>query len=158
MSICLVDTSILCEILQVPHKCGSHEEVYDQMQRKIEARESLLLPMSTILETGNHIGQNGDGRQRRETAQRFVRFVGQAIRGQSPFTPTPFFETEPLLAWLGEFPDWAGRRSGLGDLTIAKEFDRITAFWVGSQANELLRKGCRLTMGANSPKEYDLAV
>jgi hypothetical protein len=41
---------------------------------------------------------------------------------------------------------------------IAKEFERVKAFWVGPQANELLRKGCRLTMGANSPKEYDLAV
>jgi hypothetical protein len=41
---------------------------------------------------------------------------------------------------------------------IAKEFVRIEAFWVGPQANELLRNGCRLTMGAHSPKEYDLAV
>ncbi len=41
---------------------------------------------------------------------------------------------------------------------IAKEFIRIKGYWVGPQANGLLRKGCRLTMGAHSPKEYDLAV
>jgi hypothetical protein len=41
---------------------------------------------------------------------------------------------------------------------IAKEFDRVKAFWVGPEANELLRQGCRLTMGAHSPKECDLAV
>ena len=41
---------------------------------------------------------------------------------------------------------------------IAKVFVRVKAFWVGPQAYELLRQGCRLTMGANSPKEYDLAV
>jgi hypothetical protein len=41
---------------------------------------------------------------------------------------------------------------------IAKEFERVKAYWVGPRANELLRKGCRLTIGANSPKEYDLAV
>ncbi|MEX0702312.1 MAG: hypothetical protein WD069_09475 [Planctomycetales bacterium] len=41
---------------------------------------------------------------------------------------------------------------------IAKAFVRVKAYWVGPQANELLLKGCRLTMSANSPKEYDLAV
>lgn len=39
---------------------------------------------------------------------------------------------------------------------IAKEFVRIKAFWVGPQAVELLRQGCRLTAGAQCPKEYDL--
>ena len=127
MSVCLIDTSILCEILQVPGKHGNHEEIYGLMARKIGERESLLLPMSAILETGNHIGQNGDGRQRRATAEKFVEFIRQAIRGETPFTPTPFFESEPLLEWLGEFPDWAGRGSELADLTILKEFERQCA-------------------------------
>ncbi len=97
------------------------------MARKIEERESLLLPMSAILETGNHIGQNGDGRQRRATAEKFVEFIRQAIRGETPFTPTPLVETERLWEWLGEFPHWAGRGSGLADLTIRKEFERQCA-------------------------------
>lgn len=33
---------------------------------------------------------------------------------------------------------------------IAKEFIRVNAFWVGPQAHDLLLKGCRLTMGADS--------
>lgn len=127
MSVCLIDTGILCEFLQVPDKCGNHADVFDQMRHKIEAKESLLLPMSAILETGNHIGQNGDGRQRRATAEKFVGFIRQAIRGETPFAPTPFFDAEPLLEWLGEFPDWAGRGSGLADLTILKEFERQCA-------------------------------
>lgn len=133
MSVCLIDTSILCEFLQVPNLCESYAEVEAEMSRKIEGRESLLLPMSTLIETGNHIGQNGDGRQRRSVAQRFVDLVQQAIRGETPFTPTPFFEPEVLLQWIGEFPDWAmrtdskGRGSGLADLTIAKEFERQCA-------------------------------
>jgi len=112
VSVCLIDTGILCEILQVPGKHGNHEEIYNLMARKIGEKEALLLPMSAILETGNHIGQNGDGRQRRATAEKFVEFIRQAIRGETPFTPTPFFEAEPLLKWLGEFPDWAGRVRG----------------------------------------------
>lgn len=124
MSICLIDTTILCEFLQIPNMCEGFEEVAADLQRKIEERESLLLPMSTVLETGNHIGQNGDGRQRREAASRFVDLIQQAIRGETPFRPTPFFEPEALLSWLEEFPDWANRGSGLADLTILKEFEK----------------------------------
>jgi hypothetical protein len=40
---------------------------------------------------------------------------------------------------------------------ISKAFERLKAYWVGPQARELLLQGCRLTIGASSPKEYDLA-
>lgn len=124
MTICLIDTSILCEILKVPRKCGNFEATLAELRRKEWDRESLFIPISTILETGNHIGQNGDGRQRREVASRFVRMVEQAVRGETPFLPTRFFRPQDLLTWFDAFPDWAGRGSGLGDLTILKEFER----------------------------------
>jgi hypothetical protein len=41
--------------------------------------------------------------------------------------------------------------------SVAKSFKRIRAFYVGPKAEELLRRGCRLTIGANSPRDYDLA-
>ena len=41
---------------------------------------------------------------------------------------------------------------------IAAQFVRIQAFYVGSHAEELFRRGCRLTIGADSPPEYDLAA
>jgi hypothetical protein len=124
LSVCLIDTSILCEILEVPNLCQSSDRVLAEMARKVKAGESLLLPMSAIVETGNHIAQNGDGRQRRRTAEKFVELIQQAIRGETPFAATPFFEPEALLEWLAEFPDWAMRESGLADLTLAKEFER----------------------------------
>jgi hypothetical protein len=127
VSVCLLDTSILCEILEVPTRCDNRAVVLAQMEEKVKGRESLLLPMSAIVETGNHIGQNGDGRQRRAAADRFVGLVQQAIRGKTPFTPTPFFETDALLEWLAHFPDWAMRGAGLADLTIAREFERQCA-------------------------------
>jgi len=125
VSICLLDTGILCELLEIPGRCQRREEIAAELTRKIKSRESLLLPMSAIVETGNHIGQIRDGRQRRAAAERFVQMVSQAIRGESPFTSTPFFEPEPMLTWLDEFPDWAGRGSGFADLTIKKEFERL---------------------------------
>lgn len=131
MSICLLDTTILCEILEIPNLCRDSKAVLTQMKHKVEARESLLLPMSSIIETGNHIGQNGDGHQRRAAALRFVSLVQDAIDGKSPFTPTKFFEPEALREWLNEFPDWVkrsnakGKGSGLGDLSILKEWESL---------------------------------
>ena len=96
-----------------------------------KSRTQLLLPMTAILETGNHIGQNGDGAMRRAAALRFVERTGQALRGETPFQTTPMVDKEQLIAMLAEFPNWAGRNdargkgSGLGDLTIHGEWNQL---------------------------------
>lgn len=123
-AVCLVDTSVLCEILKVPGKHQDHQQHLAELQRRTGRGETLLLPMATNLETGNHIGQMRQGGLRFTTAERFVKLVQQAIDGQIPFTPTPFFQPEQLQAWLAEFPSWASRGSGFGDLSIKKEWDR----------------------------------
>ncbi|MBL0122454.1 MAG: hypothetical protein IPP88_06875 [Betaproteobacteria bacterium] len=41
---------------------------------------------------------------------------------------------------------------------IEKYFTRIKSFYVGTNAKSAMASGCRLTIGANSPKEYDLAL
>ena len=39
---------------------------------------------------------------------------------------------------------------------IKKQFVRVRTFYVGAQAAALLDQGVRLTIGAESPKDYDL--
>lgn len=130
-SVVLIDTSVLCEVLAVPGLSANAGKFQKELKEKIGASDTLLLPMTSILETGNHIGQCAmDGQIRRKAAQTFVRFVSQALKGDLPFRPTPFFEAEELALWLAELPDWAmrsdtkGKGSGLGDLTIQKEWER----------------------------------
>ena len=125
-AICLVDTSVFLEILNVPSKATRHQETMEQLRERIdENQEELFLPMATILETGNHIGQNGDGHQRRVCAVRFVKQVTLALEGQSPFKPIRFLQKPELIAWLKDFPDHANRGSGLGDLSIIQDWQRI---------------------------------
>lgn len=124
-AVCLVDTSVLVELLNVPNKASRHAEILAELRQRVTARESLFLPMATILETGNHIGQNGDGGARRACAQRFVQQVGAALEGHSPFKPIHFLQAEALRAWLNEFPDHAARGSGLGDLSIVYDWQRL---------------------------------
>lgn len=126
-AICLIDTSIFLEILNVPHKASQSELIFQELKEKIEARESLFLPMATILETGNHIAKakKVDGNQRRICAEKFVNQVTQALEGKSPFTPISFLKKEDLQGWLKEFPDEAMQGRGLGDLSIIHDWQRI---------------------------------
>lgn len=124
-AICLIDTSVFLEILNVRTKATRHKQITDELEDRIQHREKLFLPMATILETGNHIGQNGDGNQRRSCAQRFVHLVRMALAGESPFQPINFLEARQLDTWLDDFPDHACRGSGLGDLTIIHDWERV---------------------------------
>lgn len=139
MSIWLLDTSILCELLQVPNCSDHYREIAQELKRKIERKDTLLLPMTSIFETGNLIGQNGNGTQRRQAALRFVERVREAIQGKAPFQSTPFFEQEQVLGWLEQFPKWVqqtdskGHGSGFGDLSIVQEWERQRQLNPGKQ-------------------------
>ena len=124
MTICLVDTSIFCNILEVPGRCQDKQRVVDELEQKIGEGWSLLLPLAAIVETGNHIAHCTDGGTRRETAKRFVMQVRMAIEGKAPWVVTPLPDASDWLAWLDEFPDTAMRGVGIADLTIIKEFER----------------------------------
>ena len=123
-AICLVDTSIFVEILDVPQKASQHKQIMEQLREKIRRNEFLFLPMATILETGNHIAQNGNGDQRRRCAEKFVTQVQKALKGESPFKPMRFLESEDLQLWLTDFPNSAMRGSGLGDLSIIHDWQK----------------------------------
>lgn len=150
MSVAIIDTSVFCELLAVPGKTSDVVGFRGEFQQKIEAGEVLLLPMTTILETGNHIGQcSSKGDIRRHYAKLFVDAVLKALDGDAPFSPTRFFDPREVRGWLSEFPDWVcrtdryGRGSGLGDLTIKKEWERQCALnrarrvYIWSQDNQL---------------------
>jgi hypothetical protein len=124
-AICLIDTSIFVEILNVPMMANRNAQIMIELKDKINNEELLFLPMATIFETGNHIAQNGDGSQRRDCAKVFVDQVRLALAGDSPFRPIRFIEAEQMQLWLDEFPDSAMKGTGLGDLSIAHNFQEM---------------------------------
>ncbi|MEG4500197.1 hypothetical protein QUB05_24155 [Microcoleus sp. F10-C6] len=131
-SICLIDTSIFLEILNVPNYNQHRESVLEDFKTYSLAGCTFLLPMATILETGNHIAQNGDGTMRRKTAIRFVKEVKAAFTGVAPWRPTTFPSTAEILEWIDQFPDEAGKNkapnkqegTSFGDLSIIQEFHK----------------------------------
>lgn len=128
-AICIIDTSVFCEIVDVPSMVSNRRAVLGELKAKIEADEELLLPMTTILETGNHIGQNGNGHQRHEAARRFVEAVKNAVAGMTPWKPTPFPDQAAILEQLEGFPDWAKAGKGFGDQTIRDLWTHQCKLW-----------------------------
>ena len=127
----IVDTSVLLNLLDVPGRNQDRDAVLGQFGELSDAEVNLLLPIAAIFEAGNHIAQLSDGRQRRDHAQRFSARVREALNGQAPWTVTPLPSTTQELAdwlnWLNDFPEFAMREVGMGDLSIVKAWESACA-------------------------------
>jgi hypothetical protein len=133
-TVCLVDTSVFVEWLQVPGKTDPtrRRAIVERLRRVLQTNSgwTLLVPVTVIIETGNHIGQcSPNGQVRRATAERFCTQVSSALRGEAPWAPTRPVSIDELQRALDAFvehvtPSVAGKGSGLGDLTIILEWER----------------------------------
>ncbi len=125
MNVHFIDTTILLEILQVPNKSSQHEAVMKELNQMISGRDTLILPFATIIETGNHIAQNGDGQQKRNCAQRFIECILKTVDGQAPWSYYGEQMTkEDLRVICSQFCDYAMCGEGFGDLSIIRAYER----------------------------------
>ena len=132
-SIFLIDNSIFLNMINVPSCNQDREVVLEDFKTYSQSNCTFLLPMATIIETGNHIAQNGDGRVRRQVASRFVEMIKAAFKGEAPWQPTEFPDTTKILEWIDEFPELAGQNktphkqegTSFGDLSIIAEFNKL---------------------------------
>jgi hypothetical protein len=136
-TVLFVDTSILDEILGVPGWTQDREAVAAEFSRRSEAGEQLVIPISAIIETGNHIFQcTGD---RRAAAGRFVTLLTQLTAGSAPWRVNVTTWNVALLSQL-----LAGAHTGCdlhdllsdkllggGDLAILVEAGRLEATTFG---------------------------
>jgi len=120
VTICIVDTSVVLELLNVPGKASQHEAVTAEFEQRLGAREEFLLPIAVLVETGNHVAQLKlqDGGARRRSAELFREFAAKALDGAMPFVPTPFPSRADVAAWLNDFPGYAMRGIGLADRSL----------------------------------------
>ena len=124
----IIDTSILCVWLAVPGKttCGSasnhwnKERVDKVLEEEIRATTTLVLPLATILETGNHIAQAN--LLRYEAAQALAKLMAAAADEKTPWAAftdqSVLWEAEELKKLAIEWPELAARRISIGDATI----------------------------------------
>ena len=127
----LIDTSVLCELLQVPDKCQRHDTVHAEFVRRADSGERFVIPITAVIETGNHIAQARTGR--RPAAMRLERFLSLARSNTMPFVLNTTSWDDAFLAALCEgdstgqsFVDLVGSgQMGAGDIAILVERDQF---------------------------------
>jgi len=125
-----IDTSVLCELLEVPGMCSQHEDIRTEFELRDDDGERFVIPITAVIETGNHIAQAaGD---RRAAAERFVRFLAAGVSDEAPFTVHRLSWDDEFLTELcagnttGQpFIDLASAKMGAGDVAILVERDRF---------------------------------
>ena len=124
VTVCLIDTSVFCNILCVPNRDQHKKQIAAEFTEFNNNGFMFLLPMATVIETGNQIGRNGSGQDRRSAADRFVRAVNDAINQEAPWALAPLPDSDAIGTWLAGFPDFAMQGIGLADVTIIEEYNR----------------------------------
>jgi hypothetical protein len=122
----VIDTSILCVWLEVPGKetCGSENDQWDKqrvedtIQQEIQAGATLVLPLATIIETGNHISQAA---QRYEKAQALAKIMADAADENTPwaaFIEPRLWDAEGLKQLSTQWLARVAKGDSIGDVTI----------------------------------------
>lgn len=127
MRVHFIDTSVFVNIVNVPNKNNQREEVMKELKQLLanKEKETMILPFATIIETGNHIAQNGDGRQRRQTAEAFCKIIDKTLKGEAPWVYYgEQLRAEDLEVICKGFPDAAMREEGFGDLSIIHAYNQ----------------------------------
>ena len=133
-AIVLLDTSIYLNILDIPGRNQDRKQVEKEFKEKIKSGDHILLPLMTIIETGNHIVRLLDGNQRRKYAEKMKDNVIKALNGDTPYKATKCLQKEDLMRWLVDFPNRVNQflgdaedkdRAGFSDFTIFKEWEQM---------------------------------
>ena len=85
MNVRFIDTSVMANKLEIPGMCSDAEIVKKEFKEAVDAKEVLILPVATIIETGNHIAHIPDGQSRRTIAGKFGEFLRMTAEGKAPW-------------------------------------------------------------------------
>lgn len=124
----ILDTSVLCCWLRIPGKetAGPQEDRWDHARiSELLAAENkrgstFVLPLASLIETGNHIAQSGGSRY--ELAQALAQHLRSAADATSPWAAftdqSVLWEPDNLLQLADQWPPLAAQRISIGDATI----------------------------------------
>ena len=126
MRVHFIDTSILVNILDIPDMNQDREIVLQEYHWILKEDNNLfILPLATIIETGNHIAHINDGNKRREKGIEFSNMLRKIANDESPWK---FFEgevtREEITLIADRLPESVTYESGAGDLSIIAAYEK----------------------------------
>ncbi len=138
MSVTFIDTSVLCELLRVPGKSdpAGFPGITAEMDRRDRAGERFVIPVTSVIETGNHIAQvkGPDPEIRFKVADRLARFLRTTLHGRAPWLVldtrlgADFVEAVCAGASTGRsLAALAQEKVGAGDVALLVERDQLLA-------------------------------
>jgi hypothetical protein len=126
--ITFIDTSVLCNIIPVPGFAQDEAKIRAELKDLIDSQTSFILPITSVIETGNHISQLPNGAQRRQAADKFAKLLNLVRLNKTPWI---LHDIPWNQDFLGEFlsgadtgvafVDHAVQQLGAGDLCILTE-------------------------------------
>jgi hypothetical protein len=128
-----IDTSVLLNLLDVPRKNSDRDEAVTEFKRLAkDVTVVLIIPVTAVIETGNHIAQLADGGLRRDRAARLCQWLRHALDGTSPWGLSRAEWDDAALgrlieghAHLPTLPELASQGVGAGDAAILHERQRF---------------------------------
>lgn len=124
----ILDTSVLCVWLDVPgmDNCGRDGDKWDRTRvaEKIVLEEqdstTFVLPLASIIETGNHIARSGHSR--RERGQSLADLMKKSANEETPWAAfseqSVLWSAAKLMVLADNWPALAVQKISLADATI----------------------------------------
>lgn len=102
------------------HDKWSRQRIADQIAAEEQDITTFVLPLASIIETGNHIAQAAHSR--RERGQSLAELITKSANQETPwaafFEQSVLWSSEKLVALADAWPDLAAQKLSLGDATI----------------------------------------
>lgn len=125
MNVRFIDTSVMANMLKIPGRCNDAESVQEKFKQVLEAKEVLILPIATIIETGNHIAHIADSNARRSIAGKFGEYLRKTAEGEAPWQLYGIeIDKEGLLYLADHIEENASQKIGIGDMSIIHAYDQ----------------------------------
>jgi len=130
----LLDTSVVVELLQIPHESSRHEEAVEEFEQRRERGVELQLPVAAVVQAGAHVGRIDGGHHRRKCAVRLSRMIESTFEKSAPWSFTPLDWDSSFLSELVQPTDsrapalaesLARDYLEIGDLLIVAEYRRV---------------------------------
>ena len=132
MNIRFIDTSVMMNLLEVPGRCADSQMIKEEFRQVLDNKEVLILPIATIIETGNHIAHINNGNSRRTIASKFGEFLRKTAEGKAPWQLYGIeLDKEGLLYLADNIVENAMQQVGVGDMSIIHAYEQYKSYIPG---------------------------
>lgn len=125
MNVRFIDTSIMLNLLEVPKHCQDKEKVKAEWKKVLNNNETLIMPIATIIETGNHIAHISEGSARRDITLRFQEFLQKTADSEAPWELYGAGLNAEEIRYLADhLMEYTQDNVGIGDMTIIYAYQK----------------------------------